>query len=324
MSETASTPYGDIGKVGPQLKARRQALRLSLAQVEIDTKIRGKFLTALESGDYSSMSNDIYSRGFVAHYANHLGLDGSAIATAYANERGGVQAGDTHRPRLARPKRIVFTGKIAALLVGLLLVGSVFGYLLWEFSALAGAPLLSVSSPSADEVVTGSVLQVSGYTTPGSDVSINNSPIVSDSDGSFSERVTLQNGVNAIHITSASKLGKTSTVTRNVLAKVPTVVGAQATVPSAAFNGIAMAVQVSQTTSVLVMVDGQQQFQGTFMGGTSKVFTGQQDISITTGDAGATSLVITNSVAANKTISSLGAPGEIRRNQDFTKTTVLP
>src|SRR5580704_12303636 len=86
--------------VGRQLKARRQALRLSLAQVELDTKIRGKFLTALESGDYSSLPNDIYSRGFVQHYANHLGLDGEQVAQAYAKERGGVAAGATKRPSL--------------------------------------------------------------------------------------------------------------------------------------------------------------------------------------------------------------------------------
>lgn len=297
---------------------------MSLAQVEVDTKIRGKFLTALESGDYSSMPNDVYSKGFVAHYANHLGLDGNSIAAKYAAERGGVEAGETRRPRMQRPKRIVFTGRILAVLAVLVVVGGVFGYLLWEFSALAGAPLLSVSSPSADEVVTGSLLQVNGYTTPGSDVSINNSPISGDSDGSFSEQVSVQNGVNTIHITSTSKLGKSTTVTRNVLAHVPNIVNSQASVPSATFNGIAMAITISQTTSVSVTVDGTQQFMGTFLAGTSRVFTGQQDINITTGNAGATSLVITNSVVANKSISPLGSMGEIRRNQDFTKTTNVP
>src|ERR1043165_4391102 len=95
--ETQSQKKPEKGKVGPELKARRQALRLSLAQVEIDTKIRGKFLTALESGDYSSLPNDIYSRGFVQHYANHLGLDGNVVAADYAQERGGVAAGETKR-----------------------------------------------------------------------------------------------------------------------------------------------------------------------------------------------------------------------------------
>src|ERR1700683_3542397 len=133
------------GKVGPHLKARRQALRLSLAQVELDTKIRGKFLTALESGDYSSLPNDVYSRGFVQHYANHLGLDGEAIARAYATERGGVTAGATKRPVLERPPRLVFTGQIAWVLMTGLAAAGIVGYLLWQLSSLAAAPNLTVT-----------------------------------------------------------------------------------------------------------------------------------------------------------------------------------
>src|SRR6516165_8214181 len=160
MSEDAKKPAAPkTGSVGQMLKARRQALRMSLAQVEIDTKIRGKFLTALESGDYSSLPNDVYSRGFVQHYANHLGLDGTAVAAEYSAERGGVVAGATKRPQMDRPKGLVFTGKIFAGLGGLLAVGVVIGYLLWQFSALAAPPRLTVSSPDADQAITGAEIQ---------------------------------------------------------------------------------------------------------------------------------------------------------------------
>ena len=43
-----------------------------------------------------------------------------------------------------------------------------------------------------------------------------------------------------------------------------------------------------------------------------------------TGNAGATSVTVTNSVVANKKLSPLGRNGEIRRNQDFAKDTVIP
>jgi cytoskeletal protein RodZ len=310
--------------VGRQLKARRQSLRLSLAQIEIDTKIRGKFLTALESGDYSSLPNDIYSRGFVQHYANHLGLDGAAISAAYAEERGGVVPGETKRPKLAKPKRFVLTAPMFAALGGLVLIAAVFGYLLWEFSVLAGAPELTVTDPAANVAITGAAVDVTGNTTPGSQVSIDDSPILTDTNGNFSEQVALQNGVNAIRVMSQSKLGKTTTVVRNVLATLPKLDATQATVPTATFNGVAVAVSVSSTTSMAVTVDGQQQWSGTVVSGWSKLFTGTNDISITTGNAGATSVLVTNSVVANKKLSPLGAQGEIRRNQDFAKDTVIP
>lgn len=310
--------------VGQQLKARRQAIRLSLAQVELDTKIRGKFLTALESGDYSSLPNDIYSRGFVQHYANHLGLDGADVAARYAVERGGVAAGDTKAPKLARSKHIVFTGRILAVFGGLALIAIIFAYLLWQFSALAAAPRLTITSPEADMVIAGGIIDVSGYSTPGSDVSVDDSPVLTDTDGNFSEKVALQDGVNAIKITSRSKLGKSTTVTRNVLAKLPKVDAVQAVVPAAPFAGVAVAVSVTSATSVVVVVDGKEAWRGTVVAGWSKVFTGANDISITTGNAGATSVTVTNSVAAGKKLSPLGRDGEIRRNQDFAKDTVIP
>jgi cytoskeleton protein RodZ len=310
--------------VGQQLKARRQQLRLSLAQIEVDTKIRGKFLTALEAGDYEKLPNDIYSRGFVQHYANHLGLNGVEVAAAYAAERGGVSKGEMKRPMLKRPKRIVFTGQVVAVLGGLVVAAAVFGYLLWQFSALAGAPRLVVTSPEADMSLTGGVIEVSGHTTPGADVNVNDSPVLTDTDGNFGEKVALQDGVNAIRVVSRSKLGKSTTVTRNVLAKLRKADAAQAVVPDKPFAGVAVAVSVKEATSLVVMIDGKEAFRQIVVAGWSKTFTGANDVNITTGNAGATSVMVTNSVAAAKTLSPLGKDGEIRRNQDFAKDTVIP
>lgn len=310
--------------VGQMLKSRRQALRLSLAQVEIDTKIRGKFLSALESGNYSSLPNDIYSRGFVQHYASHLGLDGPQVAAAYVAERGGVDEARTKRPMLERGRRIVFTGPLVTIGGVVMAVIAILWYLLWQFSALAAPPALELSSPDADRVLAGAVIDVAGKTTPGSDISVNDSPVLTDTDGNFSEKLALQDGVNTIRVTAKSKLGKSTVVTRNVLAKLPKVDPAQAAVPSAVFDGVAVAVTVKRTTSVVVSVDGKEVWRGTVVGGWSKVFTGKADVSITTGDAGATGVTVTNAAGANKKISPLGRDGEIRRNQDFAKDTVIP
>src|SRR5690242_432387 len=127
MSEDA--PLKPNQSVGHQLKSRRQALRLSLAQVEVQTKIRGKYLTALEAGDYAALPNDVYSRGFVQHYANHLGLDGPAMAAAYVAERGGLTSGETKRPRLVRTRRLVFTGPILAAASAVVVITALLAYL---------------------------------------------------------------------------------------------------------------------------------------------------------------------------------------------------
>jgi cytoskeletal protein RodZ len=305
------------GTVGRQLKARRQALRLSLAQVELDTKIRGKFLTALEAGDYEKFPNDIYSRGFVQQYASYLGHNGSEVAAAYVAERGGLAAGETKRPRLERTRKLVFTGPLIAAAAAGVVVLAIAGYLVYQFSSLAAPPQLEISSPAGDTTLTGSVIDIVGKTTPGSDVAINGSPILSDTDGSFDEKVSLSDGLNAIKVTSKSKLGKSSTATRNVLAHLPKVGTASASVPAATFSGVAVSVKVTETTSVVVVVDGKTTFQQTVLPGWSQLFTGTKSIVITSGNAGATSATVTNSVVAGKKLSPLGAEGEIRRNQEF-------
>lgn len=310
--EESPTPLN----VGQQLKRRRMAMHKSLADIEVATKIRGKFLTALEAGDYSALPNDIYSRGFVQHYANYLGLDGVAMAMAYVSERGGISQADTKAPQLQRPKRMVVTARLATFAGVLLAVVAVVLYLSYQFSALAAPPRLTVDQPRTNAEVTSSLITISGSTTPGSDVFVNDSALMSDADGNFSGQLALQDGVNSIRISSRSKLGKTTTVTRNVVANLPSTETA-VSVPTATFAGVAIAVKAQgAATSIIVTVDGKQQFDGILVDGKSMLFSGQ-DIKLTTGNAGVTQVTVTNSLVAGHIIAALGTDGQIITSQDF-------
>jgi predicted ATPase len=85
-----------------------------------------------------------------------------------------------------------------------------------------------------------------------------------------------------------------------------------------------MVVKVTETTSMVVISDGKEVWRGTVVAGKSLRFDAKERLSVTTGNAGATSLTITNAVAAGKAINPLGRSGEIRRNQEFAKDTVIP
>jgi hypothetical protein len=112
-------------------------------------------------------------------------------------------------------------------------------------------------------------------------------------------------------------------VVRNVLAHLPQVNGAAASVPTAMFAGIAVSVKVTATTSVVVVVDGKEAFRRTVLPGWSQLFTGTTSVVLTTGNAGATDVALTNSTVVNKKFIPLGSQGEIRRNQEFDATTVF-
>lgn len=73
----------DFVEIGAALRARRQELGLSLQDIQKATKIRLHYLRALEAGDESILPALPYTQGFIRSYANYIGLDAQALATAY-------------------------------------------------------------------------------------------------------------------------------------------------------------------------------------------------------------------------------------------------
>lgn len=64
-----------IHELGDVLRERREAMGASLAEVEAATRIRQKYLAAIESDDWHLLPGEIVGRGFLRNYATYLGLD---------------------------------------------------------------------------------------------------------------------------------------------------------------------------------------------------------------------------------------------------------
>ena len=65
--------------VGQKLEEARKRKGVSLREVSESTKIRGDYLSAIESGNLEINLPEVYLRGFVRLYAKFLGLDQDAI-----------------------------------------------------------------------------------------------------------------------------------------------------------------------------------------------------------------------------------------------------
>ncbi len=75
-----------MSTVAEQLRAAREAQKLTLQQVADATKIRADHLQALERSDFSVFSAPIYIRGSVKNYAARLKLDVPKILAALDDE----------------------------------------------------------------------------------------------------------------------------------------------------------------------------------------------------------------------------------------------
>jgi len=75
------------GQIGPLLEKKRLEKGLSLKEVEQATKIRTRYLEALEREDPTVLPDPVYARGFLKTYANFLGLDGEQLSREFRDHR---------------------------------------------------------------------------------------------------------------------------------------------------------------------------------------------------------------------------------------------
>ena len=63
---TAAAP---IQSIGPLLRERREAMGVTLAEAEVATRIRQKYLAALEADEWDLLPGEVVGRGFLRNYS---------------------------------------------------------------------------------------------------------------------------------------------------------------------------------------------------------------------------------------------------------------
>ncbi len=93
-------------EIGNSLREARLRRTIEFAQAEQATKIRGKYLRALEDERFDELPAQTYVKGFLRTYADYLGLDGQLYVDEY-NSRfvSGEEADGRPRRSTVRPER---------------------------------------------------------------------------------------------------------------------------------------------------------------------------------------------------------------------------
>ncbi len=121
-------------EIGSSLRKARERRGISHAQIERDTRIRTRYLRALEDERYELIPGRVYAKGFLRAYADYLGLDGEQFVDEFSSRVPEEEEPDAHvqlQPIPRRRFRVPATA-VAALVV----IGVVVGLVAW----LAGAP----------------------------------------------------------------------------------------------------------------------------------------------------------------------------------------
>jgi hypothetical protein len=143
--------------IGSSLREARLRQNLDFPELEERTKIRPKYLRALEDERFDILPAPTYVRGFLRSYAQALGLDGQPFVDEY-NSRFTVGEDETplrarrapqpRRERGPRESRIAAVALVAIVVVTALVIAA------WKFGGPEGerVPGLTASGPQASKV----------------------------------------------------------------------------------------------------------------------------------------------------------------------------
>lgn len=125
-----------MAEIGETLRDARMRARIDISEIEAQTKIRAKYLRAIENEEWDLLPGPTYVKSFLRTYAEALGLDARMLVEEYKlrHERlsddqlrpiGPPGATRPSRAPSSGPPRLLIVGVIVALLLGALwIVGS--------------------------------------------------------------------------------------------------------------------------------------------------------------------------------------------------------
>jgi cytoskeletal protein RodZ len=197
--------------VGQKLKKARLEKGVSLEEVEAATKIRVRFLKALEEGDWSAFASPVYAQGFLKSYCRYLNLPLEPILSEYKREIQIFESFQTqpflHKKEIRFPRVYLTPATLAIVLVSMMML-AIIGYIVYQVLGFAASPYLLIYSPNQGAIVTKSPVLIEGKTSRGASLRINGQLVSVNADGGFKQEVALEEGDNLIMISAVNKAGK--------------------------------------------------------------------------------------------------------------------
>lgn len=208
IDSTPATP------VGEQLQLARERKGVDLFRAERDTKIRLRYLSALEDGAYEDLPSPVYTKGFLRNYAIYLGLDPDELLERWRDEMDSLRSAERiavappPMPIAAPGRRLTITpGMLVAGLV-LLTVLAFVGYLgiqLLRYSEVT--PVALTKPPNVFSTIDAERTILEGTSGAGATITIRGPGdelynTNANEDGEWSKEVDLARGRNDFSITA--------------------------------------------------------------------------------------------------------------------------
>ena len=142
-------------EIGNSLREARLRQGLDFSEIEQSTKIRGKYLRALEDEQFEVLPAQTYVKGFLRSYADYLGLDGQLYVDEFNSRyvRGDFEEEEEERafkPRVVRPGRGgAFQNRAVMITLAAIAGLTVFVFAAWMWGGPGDQnPVIAVNPPA--------------------------------------------------------------------------------------------------------------------------------------------------------------------------------
>jgi len=182
------------------------------------TGISPRHMTEIARGDFAALPSAPYVRGYLLRLGQALDFDGEAWWQKIKSERQIKNSGVTDSLPI---NRFIKKAPVGWLLGGAVVLILVI-YLAFEFPKIIGRPSLTLVNPSQNPFTTEiNPITLQGSTENANGVSVNGETVPLNPDGTWQKDVLLSSGPNQIVITAQKFLGRTTSLTEEIIYNAP-------------------------------------------------------------------------------------------------------
>jgi len=239
--QTKSTQKESLGSL---LKQTRLSFGYQLSTISQKIKIAEKYLAALENDDYHRLPGPAYTKGFLRHYADFLGLETEEVINLYKKEsfffeikqqvlkqparkktllspvfasKNNLKINASPRLHLLQPQKI--SNSNLQKTIGLVMALALIFYFAWVVSQTFLPPRIKIITPINNLETANQQIQIKGWAEKGAVVKINNQSVTNLNGNEFEETLSLLPGFNNIKISAQKKNGPEAVVWRQIFVK---------------------------------------------------------------------------------------------------------
>ncbi|KAF3884943.1 MULTISPECIES: helix-turn-helix domain-containing protein [Nostocales] len=298
MKLSSKAQEEQLMEVVAHLRQVREERAIRIDELAAYTRIRPVFLQALEEGRFEELPEPVYVQGFVRHYGDAIGLDGTAIAQDFASICSPPPEASQDDRELDKKPNIYIPLAVPYIL---LLVAASLGLFY----------ILNPPRPSAESVSQKKISQVTSNKTTASKVVSDPSPKVFP----VAQQTPSPNPTSRVSIAPTSRTSQTGAKPTTNVSPTPTATPNAAIAPTptispsvGATSPVEVSIELQDESWLRVQVDGKTEFEGTLSKGERKSWTAQKELVIRSGNAGAV-MVSTN----NQQPTPLGSLGSVKQ-----------